>query len=102
MMFFYAARGQRPLPSNWEATLLFGWLLLAGLGGVLSLRAGRLNREYRGRQTALVAFALGSLSCVFGIPLMMYGVWCYRRPDVRAVFDVGESGRGAWDIEHAS
>ena len=102
VMFFYAARGRRPLPSNGEATLLFGWLLVVGVAGVLSLRAGRFNREYRGRRLAFVAFALGPASCVLGIPLMIYGVWCYRRPDVRALFDRGESGVGAWEIEHSS
>jgi hypothetical protein len=97
---FYAARTNHRLPSNLEAAALLAWLVLVGAGGLVSLRAARLNREYRGRRVALVAFGLGPLSCLLGVPVLVYGFWCYRRVNVKDVFAQGEAGVSPWDIEH--
>jgi hypothetical protein len=98
--FFYAARATHRVPSNLEVAALLAWLVLVGAGGLLSLRAARQNREYRGRRVALAAFGLGPVSCLLGVPVLVYGLWCYRRVDVKDVFAQGEAGVSPWDIEH--
>jgi hypothetical protein len=100
MQLYYRERSARSPVPPLEVACLFGYFLCGALVGALSREAGRRNSEYRDRRLGFVALALGPLFCQLGIPIALYGIWSYCRKDVKELFVLGESGVGAWDIEH--
>jgi hypothetical protein len=102
LLFWEEARSGRVL-SVPQATPLFLWPVAGTVVGLFTLRAARANSRYRGRRQGLVAMVLGSLFCpvaFLGVPIMVYGLLSYRRPDVRSVFELGEGGATQWQVEN--
>ena len=99
IQFYYGSKQGHAL-SNLDAVVLFAWLLASAVTGLVTLRAARENRRYRRRKLGQIALILGPLFCLFGLPILLYGLISYRSEPVRRVFELGEGGASEWQVEH--